>query len=165
MDNNAVPKINIPLDSGDVPLNQPFPKEVANAPIVGIAEQVGQTALESALHPDEAEAKITLAKEQEKAEQKEINAWKEQSPMKKLGAQIKGAAIAIVKPEEGKKQDSKRKTSDPLVKILVIIGVIVVMIGLITFFSQAFLGILLMLAGALVITFAVFAPIHAAKRV
>lgn len=164
MDNNIVPKIDIPLDKGDVPLNQPFPKEVANAPIVGIAETVGQTAIESALHPDEAEAKVKLAKEQEKAEDKQKGSDSDRSPIKRFGTQIKSAATAIVKPEEGKKQDSKRKTSDPLVKALVIIGVIMVTIGLIAFFKSALFGIFLMLVGALIIIFGVFAPIHAAKR-
>ena len=163
MDSSYVPKINIPLDKGDVPLNQPFPKELSNVPIVVIAEQVGHTAIDSALDPDTAEAKVLLAKEQEVAK-KQKHQTNNPSPIQKLVEQVKGAAVAIVKPEEGKKQDTKKKTSDPLVKILVIIGVVMISTGLIAFFKSAFLGIILMLIGALVIIFGVFAPIHAPKN-
>lgn len=164
MDKNTVPKMNIPLDKGDVPLNQPFPREVANAPVVDIAEQMGQTAIESALHPTDAAAKIAFAKEEQKASEHTQKSQKNQKPLKKFGSQVKGAALAMVSKKESSKQDSKRKTSDPFIKMLVIIGVIGIIIGIITFFAQSILGIMIMLAGTLVITFAVFAPIHSAKK-
>ena len=51
--NNAtVP--NIPKKGRPVPLNQPFPKEMDNAPLVDIAEVVGQTALEKSVVKNDA---------------------------------------------------------------------------------------------------------------
>ncbi|MDB5182637.1 MAG: hypothetical protein JWO47_421 [Candidatus Saccharibacteria bacterium] len=77
MENNTVPKIDIPLDKGDVPLNQPFPKEVKNAPIVELAEQVGQAAVDSSLGLTKPEVKKAAE------EQKEVNNKQKESKKRK----------------------------------------------------------------------------------
>lgn len=131
----AIPTIAIPLDKGSVDLNQPFPKEVANAPLVGVAEQVGQTAVESSLHPEESEAKVQVADK-----------------------------LATKESSTATKNTSGGRTTCPLVKILVIVGIVAVTSGLLLFFVNILLGILIIAIGSLPILFAVFGPTRVLKR-
>lgn len=203
MNPNDIPTPDLPLKGSAVPLNQPFPKELTNAPFVDIAEQVGQAALDKSVRKEKADKLAqeqiqaagniiqsagSIAAESAGAKSKDIKSAEKKgdlaeqpnktSPKKtdkkeelkdkastvKDKLKDKAKSLKDTLKKATKEKDSKKSTSNPLVKTLVIIGVVAVSLGLImAFFMNRFLGITLMFIGSIAITACVFLPIGVKK--
>jgi len=127
-----------------------------------IAEQVGQAAVEVAV---DREIVNSPMKDAAQAQQQTTNTTDQQatdSNKEKTvgGYTAKDLVEAPIKVPEPVKKDSKWATSNPIVKTLVLIGVILVTLGLIFAFTlNMALGIILMVLGSIAIIACVFLPV------
>jgi len=148
-------------------------------PTEEIAEQVGQTALESAVEHTPAGQKSspvpasTPSESQipQKSPENEDGTHEEPKEIKKPSS-LPRQNNAEKAPDNGKpadalddtkKKDGRWATANPIVKTLVIIGVAVVSLGLIIAFLNILFGIILVALGSLAIIACVFLPIGIKK--
>ena len=140
----------------------PEPVNTTDAPDE-VVEEVGKTILDTTVEKNDIgekpldEPTKELKKDNPKTDIKE----------EKIAASysLKDVVLAPIEKPQHTEQDNKAETKDPLVKTLVIVGVIIAVIGLLLLFVSLSLGAFIMFVGAVPIIYSVFAPIHATKKV
>ena len=141
----------------------------------GIAEFAGQAVVEEIVDAKDASGKPITPKQDVPNTEPPLDKPKEVKPEEKDskpggdkvvgGFKTEDLLKAPVKVPELAKKDSKKATSNPIVKTLVLIGVVLVVLGLIFAFTVSTpLGIVLMFLGSVAIIACVFLPIGAKKK-
>ena len=136
-------------------------------PILDILGDVGEMAIEKAGSGVETiptaqeikKFKEEKAKEQQKSESKESES-KESGGKEKITGLVEKAKTAL----DPKKKEPKSFSSNPIVKTLVIAGVVIAAIGLFSLIANIGFGIFLILLGSAAVFIGVFAPIHSSKK-
>lgn len=172
---NGIPIEPLPKKGGKpIPLNQPFPKELGNTPIVSIAEHVGQQVVGKEVEQKPALNTSTTPPAPEPSQSSTLPPESEDKKSEentKSGDKTKDVAdhdpLELLKSPEPKlnKSDSKKGARSPIVMTIVGIGVILALIGLIFAITfNKYSGFLLMVIGSTAIIACVFLPIGANKK-
>jgi uncharacterized membrane protein len=170
----SMPKIKVPKKGNPLPLNQPFPEEIDSA-YTEVAEKVGEKAIikaaqDSKRKKDKIKQKageIVASVAVEEPNKQSSSSKGNEDSTKDKPQQNKTVGDILESPAEAiktKNKDDKSDTRSPIVKTIVLVGVIVVALGLIAFFTiSGALGLILMVLGALAVIFCVFLPITHSK--
>ncbi len=119
-------------------------RQQPNAQKTEVAEQLGQTVV------DETVEQVDPGSEKN---------THEAGHTKVAGYEPADLLKAPFQPPQSVEKEGKKATSNKVVKLVIFLGLIVVVIGIIFFFINLGLSVLLLLAGAVLVIIGVYAPI------
>ena len=171
---NELPVRKLPK-KGSVELNQPYPEELNHEPIVEIASHIGQKVLDKSVQKDPAQIKnpdnvsqplSTTAKSNTEATKNKKGM--SNTPVDKPDTSSKSKGENKKSSQFGNKaaaKDKQSSASNQVVKIIVILGLTLMILGIILFIIVSFsLGIILMALGGIAVIACVFLPSVVRKK-